>query len=68
MAKHMTENEDHLDIRVLDRQMLQGTMDMTAHEKYLATLPDDAAEAEETETRFGPSIEEVELPEETPSA
>jgi hypothetical protein len=68
MANHTTENEDHLDVRVLDRQLLQGTMDMTAHVKYLASLPDDAEEAEETETRFGPSIEEVELPEETPSA
>jgi hypothetical protein len=68
MANHMTENEDHLDVRVLDRQLMQGTIDMDAHKKYLASLPDDAAEAEETETRFGPSIEELDLPEETPSA
>jgi len=67
MAKKAEINEDQLDVRVINRQVLQGTHDPKAHEEYLATLPDDAEEAEETETRFGPAIEEIELPTESPS-
>lgn len=67
MANHMTENEDHLDVRVLDRKLMQGTMDAKSHAKYLASLPDDAENALVTETRFGSAIDEVVLPTETPS-
>ena len=67
MAKKTNQNSD-LDIRLIERERLQGTFDEAAHEKYLAALPDEAAEAEETETRFGPAIEEIELPTEQPSA
>ena len=67
MAKKTNNNAD-LDTRLIERKRLEGTFDETAHEKYLASLPDDAAEAEETETRFGPAIEEIELPTEQSSA
>ena len=68
MAKKADINDEQLDIRVINRNLLQGTLDPKAHEEYLASLPDEADEAEETETRFGPAIEEIELPTESPSA
>jgi hypothetical protein len=68
MTKTVEYTEEEMDIRVIDQNLLQGTVDAKAHAKYLASLPDDADEAEETETRFGPAIEEIELPTEQTSA
>ncbi len=67
MAKK-AEKQEEVDIRLIDRQRLEGTFDEEAYAKLLASLPDDAEEAEETETRFGPAIEEIELPGEPASA
>ena len=67
MSTKVTNTAD-LDIRLIDRERLQGTFDEDLHAKNLAELPDDAEEAEETETRFGPALEEIELPTEQPSA
>ena len=61
-------NTADLDIRLIARERLQGAFDEKLHAKNLAALPDDAEEAEETETRFGPALEEMELPTEQPSA
>jgi|GEM_PF-7129037 len=68
MATKKENDFDGLDVRLVERHRLQGTFDTKAYEAYLAALPDDAEEAEETETRFGPAIEEIELPTEQPSA
>ncbi len=67
MSKKVNNTAD-LDIRLISRQRLQGDFDEALHAKNLAALPDDAEEAEETETRFGPAIEEIQLPTEQPSA
>ena len=67
MAKKNENNFDGLDVRLVERKRLQGGFDVKAYEAYLAALPDDAEEAEETETRFGPAIEEIELPTEQSS-
>ena len=68
MATKKENDFDGLDVRLIDRKRLQGNFDTNAYDAYLAALPDDAEEAEETETRFGPAIEEIELPTEQPSS
>ena len=51
MSTKVTNTAD-LDIRLIDRERLQGTFNEDLHAKNLAELPDDAEEAEELEAPF----------------
>lgn len=41
------------DTRIAERNILEGRLDRATWDAYLAALPDDAADAEETECRMG---------------
>ena len=45
-------NDELFDVRVVKRDLRDGTTHQKDHEAYLATLPDEAEEAVETETRM----------------
>ena len=40
------------DVRVVERHIADGRVSRKDYEKYLASLPDEAEEGEETETRL----------------
>ena len=52
MSKKSLEPKALFDVRVISHQMRRGEMNVKAVQKYLDSLPDDADEASETETRF----------------
>jgi len=45
-------DEKKFDVRVLEQRLRRGVITKEEHAKYLASLPDDAANAVETTTRF----------------
>jgi hypothetical protein len=45
-------DENKFDVRVLEQRLRRGVITKEEYAKYLASLPDDAANATETVTRF----------------
>ena len=44
--------DDLFDIRVVTRNLREGSTNQSEYDAYLSSLPDEAEEAEETETRM----------------
>lgn len=53
-------NEELLDVRVVERNIIEGKLERTQWDTYLADLPDDAENCVETEVRMGAEGEAVE--------